>query len=73
MVINMSELPIAPIGRIIKNAGAKRVSEDAKEALGKVLEELAKIFLDKHLLLAKHAGRVTVKAVDIELAVKEIV
>ena len=34
----MGELPIAPIGRIIKNAGGLRVSEDAETTLDKYLE-----------------------------------
>jgi histone H3/H4 len=68
----MGEIPIAPIGRIIKNAGGKRVSEDAKEALGKVLKQCGEDISRQAVKLAKHAGRVTVKASDIELAVKEL-
>ncbi len=72
MVINMSELPIAPFGRIIKNAGGKRIAEDAKEALEKVVEESAEDISRQAVILARHAGRVTVQASDIELAIKEM-
>ena len=53
----MSEIPKAPIARIIKDAGAERVSEDAKDALADYVEEVARNVAIEAKNVAKIAKR----------------
>ena len=66
----MARIPIAPVGRIIKESGAER--EDAKVALEAYLEEKAEEVSRESIKLAALAKRKTVKAEDIELAIKNL-
>ncbi len=63
-------LPLAAMEKLLKKAGANRVSEDAKEALRDLLEEYADNIGKKASEFSRHSGRVTVKGVDIKLASK---
>ena len=68
----MSEIPKAPIARIIKESGAERVSEDAKAELAAYLEEVARDVAKEANQVAKIAKRKTIKAEDIKLAIKNL-
>ncbi len=63
-----ADLPLAPVERLIKKAGAERVSESAARELAAVLQERAALISAKAVKLAKHAGRVTVTEEDIKMA-----
>ncbi len=65
-------LPLAPVERIIRKAGAERVGEDAGIELAKVLEDYGIEVSREAITLAKHAKRTTVKEEDIRLAVARI-
>ncbi|MCX8200017.1 MAG: NFYB/HAP3 family transcription factor subunit [Candidatus Micrarchaeota archaeon] len=64
----MAEIPRAPIERLVKRAGAERVSDGAVDAMIDALEEEAIKIATKAIKLARHAGRKTVVEDDIKLA-----
>jgi histone H3/H4 len=66
----MAELPLAPLKRVAKNAGADRISEDAVKELREVVEEIANDLAKDAVTATKHAGRVTIKKEDIDLVTK---
>ena len=61
-------LPNAPIERIIRNAGAERVSEDAVEELRRAVQEAGDEIAQDAINLVNHANRNTVKKEDVEMA-----
>jgi histone H3/H4 len=57
---------------MIKKGGADRVSDEAAKELRKVLEEVGVRIAREALDFTKHAHRKTVKAEDIQIAVRKL-
>lgn len=58
--------------KLIKRANAERVSEESAIALGMALEEIGIKIASEAIDYARHAGRKTVKARDIQIAAKKV-
>ena len=65
-------LPRLPFERILKKAGAKRVSQDAMEEMAAVMEERMYKLVKEASLLARHAGRKTITDEDVRMANRKI-
>jgi DNA-binding protein len=63
-------IPLAALERLLKQAGAQRVSDKAKEVLRDRLEQEGEQIAIAAIRFTQHAGRKTVKAGDIKLASK---
>ena len=66
------ELTLQPLRRMFKKAGGKRVSDQAAEELGKLMEEKTAQIAVEAQRLSLHAGRRTVMRRDIKMAARNL-
>jgi len=67
---NKGFISLNAMDKIMREAGAERVSDEAKEALAKVLEQKALEIANEAKKFAEHAKRKTITEKDIQLATK---
>ena len=64
----MPYISLSSMEKIIRDAGAERISPSACVALRDILEDIAREISQKAVKIAKHAKRKTVRGEDIRLA-----
>jgi DNA-binding protein len=64
----MTELSHSAVERIMKKAGAERVSADATETLIALMEEYGMFLSREAKKMSDHAGRKTLRGSDIRMA-----
>lgn len=66
-----SEFGLSVMYRILKKAGAERVSDESANELRRILEEMGGSIAKNAVEMSVHAGRKTIKAEDVRLAAKQ--
>ena len=64
-------IPVAPVDRLMRKAGAGRVSDKGAEKLAQILEEIGEYLAKISFELTEHTGRKTITDKDVELAYKQ--
>jgi histone H3/H4 len=62
------ELPLAPLERILRKAGAKRVSKEAVKQFSMIISDYIFDLSAEAATLAQHAGRKTITDEDVRMA-----
>jgi len=65
-----SELGLSAMNRILKKAGAERVTHESANELRRIVEDIAYEIAKNSIEMAKHAGRRTIRAEDVKLGSK---
>ena len=66
----VKEFPLLPLDRIVRKAGAERVSYATLKTLRDILLEISDKLAVDAIAAARHAGRVTIKKEDIKIALR---
>ncbi len=72
MVKDKEKLPLMPFERILKKAGAKRVSRGAMKEFAARMSDYLFRLAQEAATLANHAGRKTVLESDVKMARKKV-
>lgn len=65
-----SEFGLTAMYRILKKAGATRISDESAEELRRTMEEIANDIAKGAIDMAAHANRKTIKGEDVRLAAR---
>ena len=66
----MTDLPKAPVTRILKECGAERISKEAETLIVEAVEDWTKRFGKACIDSARHADRKTIQPEDVEFVLK---
>ena len=61
-------IPLAPVRRLMNQAGAKRIQPKAAEMLVEYIEDVIRDVTQRAVMFTEHAGRITLNTDDMDMA-----